>query len=195
MADNEPHNLEQLLERLCTASEGRDSVPLRTLVEATGRRSFGPLLLVTGLVPLSPLSGVPGLPSVMAIIVLLISAQLFMGRRSFWLPEWALKRSISSERFGKAVRFLQPVARIVDRLIHPRLESLTRGRAVYLLAFAAMAVALVMFPLELVPFANTLCGAALTVFGLALIAHDGLLVLLGLAAAGGAAVTALMAIM
>ena len=195
VTDSEPHNLEQLLERLGGAGEGEETVALGTLLDVTGRRSFGPLLLLTGLVPLSPLSGIPGLPSVMAVCVLLISAQLLMGRDCFWLPEWVLKREISRQRFDKALRFLNPVARFIDRFIHPRLQRLTRGRAVYGLAIVATAVALLMFPLELVPFANTLCGAAITVFGLALIAHDGLLVLLGYAAAGGAAAATLMTVM
>lgn len=58
---------------------------------------------------------------------------------------------------------------------------LARGPFAYLIGAVCILVAISMPPLELVPFANTTTVAALTAFGLALIAHDGLIAVLGLA--------------
>lgn len=190
MADTAPHNLVQMLELLRATGEARDSVSLRTMLEATGRRSFGPLLLLTGIIPLSPLSGVPGLSSVMAACVLLISAQLLLRREHFWLPRWLLHRRISRAQLERLLAFLQPIARVTDRLIHSRLERLTGNGGAYAIALVSTAIAVTMPPLEVVPFANTASGAALTIFGLALVARDGVLVLLGLAVTGCVAVAA-----
>lgn len=44
---------------------------------------------------------------------------------------------------------------------------------------------LAMPPMELIPFSANAAGAALTLFGLALVAHDGLLAWLGLALTAG----------
>jgi hypothetical protein len=52
----------------------------------------------------------------------------------------------------------------------------------YLIGFSAMLVALTIPMLEFIPFGATLAGAALTAFGLSLIARDGYLAVFSLAA-------------
>jgi hypothetical protein len=51
-----------------------------------------------------------------------------------------------------------------------------------------MMIALAIPPMELVPFAATIAGAALTAFALSLIADDGLLMLIALGFTAGVAV-------
>jgi hypothetical protein len=177
--NRELQNLTQLLERLKHNIDPGDHVSVGTMLEAIGRRSFGPILLFCGLLPASPLSGIPGLPSVIALLVLIVIIQLLTGHHHFWLPEWLLRRTVPKDKFCKALDFLQKPAHWVDRLLHPRLEYLTEGPAVYIIALICAIIALIMPPLELVPFANTSSGIALSIFGLALISHDGLLALLG----------------
>lgn len=178
-AENELSNLEQLLDRLKYKTCKGERVSVGAMLDAVGRRSFGPILLFCGLIPASPLSGIPGLPTVTAILVFTVIIQLLTGHHHFWLPEWLLRRKIPTKRFIKALDFLRKPARWIDRFIHPRLEMLTTGMAVYAVAVACAIIALLMPPLELVPFANTTTGIALSIFGLALISHDGFLVLLG----------------
>ena len=48
-----------------------------------------------------------------------------------------------------------------------------------------VAIGATMPPLEILPFLATTAGAALTMFGLALIARDGLMALIGMAFTGG----------
>jgi hypothetical protein len=50
---------------------------------------------------------------------------------------------------------------------------LTRDAGTYVIAIACLAIAAAMPPMEVVPFSANGAGAALTAFGLALIAHDG----------------------
>ncbi|MEZ0470800.1 exopolysaccharide biosynthesis protein [Luteimonas salinilitoris] len=171
--------LEGVLERLAEAARREGQVSVAEMLAAAGQRSFGPLLLVPGLIVLSPLSGVPGLPSAVAVLVLLVAAQLLCRRHHVWLPKWALRRSVSAGLLQRAVRVLRPVARVADRLTRPRLRVLAdaEGLALYPIALLCILIALTMPPLELVPFANSIAGAALTAFGLALITHDGLLAL------------------
>lgn len=174
--DRKPENLEALIGLLEEVGEREDRVSVNTMLQAVGQRTFGPLLMVPGLIALSPLSGIPGMPSTVGIMVLIIAGQLLLGRRHFWLPQWVLNRSVPQAKLLRALCFLKPVARTIDRLTAPRLRALTRNGAIYLVSLMAIAVAVTMPPLELVPFAATTAGAALTFFGLALIAHDGLLV-------------------
>ncbi len=168
-------NLEQLLDKLGEAADDRDRVALGTMLGAVGTRSFGPLLLFAGVISFSPLSGIPGVPTVMATLVLLIAVQLLLGRDHFWLPDRLLKRSISNDKVAKALKWMRPPARLIDRWIKPRLTFLVKGPSQYVIASLCVVIGLGMPVMELVPFSATAAGAAITAFGLSLIAHDGLL--------------------
>jgi hypothetical protein len=73
------------------------------------------------------------------------------------------------------------MARWVDRMVQPRLTLFTRGPALYANVLLCLLIALSMPPLELIPFANSINGAALAALGLALFAQDGVLALLAFA--------------
>src|SRR6056297_132132 len=89
MPNMEPdiRSLRQLLDTLRTIDHDHNPVNLDDILQVTGRRSFGPVLLVAGLVTLAPLIGdIPGVPTLMALLVVLVSGQLLAGRRQIWLP-------------------------------------------------------------------------------------------------------------
>ena len=177
--------LQQLVERLDKAATG-ERVTVESMMEAVGRSSFGALLLLGGLVTLSPLDIIPGIPTVIALGIILVCAQLLAGRRHFWLPAWLLRQSITRQRFRQALSWLKKPARLGDRLVRPRLTALAGDAAVKVIAIGSIVVALAMPVMEVVPFSANLAGIALTAFGLAVIAHDGLLALIafGATAAG-----------
>ena len=187
-------SLDELLACLAGAGDESEPVTLGEVVEAIGRRSFGPLLLLAGLIVFSPLSGIPGLPTIMAGFVLLIAGQLICRRRYFWLPRWLLARRVSRKCFNATIRILRRPARAVDRLLRPRLHILVGHAGLGVILLLSVALALIMPVLELFPFASSVAGAALTAFGLALIAHDGVLALLAIGTVGGGG-WALVAIM
>ncbi|WP_136064028.1 exopolysaccharide biosynthesis protein [Modicisalibacter radicis] len=185
--DEGPTNLEQLLRQLeRTVGHERRSearVSLALLVEAVGDRAFGPLLVIAGLITVMPLVGdIPGVPTLMALVVALSAGQLLLRRKRLWLPGWLLRRSLSQRGFLKGLRRLYPLARWTDRLLKPRLTGLTRHLGLRFIALTCLAIALCMPLMEFVPFSATGAGAALTAFGLALIARDGIVALLALGA-------------
>lgn len=180
-----PKNLESLITDLQQAPR-RDEVTLGELLQATGHRSFGPALLIPGLLLVTPVGGVPGMATIVGLIALVVAGQLVAGRTHFWLPKWILRRRLPSDRLEKALKWLRRPAKHIDRLLRPRLDVLVRKPALQVLALACAAIGLVMPMLEVVPFADTAPGVALIAFGLAMIAHDGLL---ALAAVGFCAVS------
>ena len=177
----EPRNLEELLDRIADAAQGRESVTVGNMVQEIGRQSFGPLFLFAGLIAFSPLSGIPGIPTTIAVLVLLVSVQMLMGRHCFWLPRWLLARSLGRGKVEAALRWTRPAARFVDRLLRPRLVSLMENGGAYAVAAIATIVALGVPLLEILPFAATLAGAVFTLFGLSIVARDGALALAGFA--------------
>jgi hypothetical protein len=110
----------------------------------------------------------------------LVMGQLLLGRKHVWLPNVLLNRSVEEAKLHKAVRWMQKPAGFVDRLLQPRLGFMVEGAMSYVIALLCLGVAFMMPAMELVPFSANLAGAALTAFGLALIARDGVLALIAL---------------
>lgn len=175
-----PGGLEDLLAQLADAKEEGGEVRIGALIEAVGRRSFGPVLLLAGLIAVSPLSGIPGMPTTIAVIVVAVAGQFLFGRRHFWLPQWVQRRHVPYDKFCKGLERVKRPARFVDRFLKPRLEVVTHAGGVHAIAILCIVIAATMPPLEIVPFAATAAGAALTLFGLSLIAEDGMVALIAL---------------
>ena len=117
----------------------------------------------------------------MGICVLLTGGQMLFGREHFWLPHWLIQRTIAREKICKALGLLRRPARFVDRLIRPRVTNLIQGAGAYVIAVLCIAIGGALPAMELVPFATNGAGAALTAYGLALVARDGLVALIALA--------------
>lgn len=188
-ADEEVTDLEQLLDRIEEAAEeDGESVSLEEILKFVGRRSFGPVLLLAGIVTVAPIVGdIPGVPTVIGLFVLLVGVQLLFGRDHFWLPQWMLRRSMANDKLCKAIGWMRRPAAFIDRFLKPRLPMFTEGPMVHVIALVCVGIAVAMPLMEVVPFTANFAGAALTAFGLSLIAHDGLLALLAFAFTGATA--------
>jgi hypothetical protein len=179
-ADPEVRSLEELLERADRAGGKRTSV--EDVMEAVGSRSFGPLLLLPGLVMVAPVVGdIPGVPVMMGLFVVLATSQLLFGRDHVWLPRWLLRRSVASSKVHKGVSWLLPVGRFFDRLSRRRLEWLIHGPGLYAIGILCTLVALATPAMEIVPMSANVAGVAIATFGLALIARDGIVAVCGFA--------------
>ncbi|WP_027135074.1 exopolysaccharide biosynthesis protein [Geminicoccus roseus] len=176
----ELRSLGAVLERLERAARRQDEVSVADLQAAIGKRSFGPLLLVPGLVVLSPLSGIPTLPTFAAGILLLIAVQILGGRTSIWLPGRLARRTLPRHGLLKALAILEPGARVADRFVKPRLRILTGFWGIKAVALVCLLIAVTMPPLEILPFINSGAGLVIVIFALGITAHDGILVLAGL---------------
>ncbi|WP_252106160.1 MULTISPECIES: exopolysaccharide biosynthesis protein [unclassified Halomonas] len=178
--ENDASSLTELLDALDQMENEKSRVSVEDIVDAVGRRSFGPMLLVAGLIVLAPVVGdIPGVPTLMAALVLLTSSQLLLGRRSFWLPRWLLNRSVSRKGFDKALKWMRRPGRWVDGLMGVRLAWMSGYLGMRATALACVLIALAMPPMEFVPFSANGAGLALTLFGLGLVARDGLVLALG----------------
>lgn len=181
-----PKDLEGLLNELNeVARKAGDKVSVREVYCAVGERSFGPLLLVAGLLGMTPVSAIPGAPTALALVTLLIAAQLLFGRRTLWLPKRLLDLSTPAGRLMTTVKVARKPARVIDRVVKPRLGFLTGRVADRIVAAACVLVALAVPPLELLPFVAFVPATAIAAFGLGLVARDGLLILVAFAASAG----------
>lgn len=173
-------SLVELLDQIDEARTDTSSISFGEILDAVGRRSFGPLLIVAGLIVLAPVIGdIPGMPTIMGAFVALVASQIVIGRDHLWLPKWMLDRSVKSSKLDKPLRFLRKPAKWIDTLTRPRLRALVGGPAARVVAGICLLLAAVMPLMEVVPFSANAAGLVLVVFGLALIASDGLMALVG----------------
>jgi hypothetical protein len=112
---------------------------------------------------------------------------MLLRRGCFWLPQWMLERSVKSDKLRKGLKWTKKPAAWIDKILRPRLHRFVEGAGAYMIAIASGAVALLTPTLELIPFSANLAGAVLTVFGLALVARDGLMAIVGLVLVAGTA--------
>lgn len=175
--DREPADIEELLDRIEAGAADRSHVSIGEMMDSVGRRTFGPVVLLVGLILVTPLSGVPGMPSLMGLLTLLTLGQVLMGRTHFWLPGWLAQRQIPRKKLVQGLELLRPPARRIDRLIRPRLTPLVKGPGLYVMALACMIISVALPATEVVPFSASIAGLALMTFGLSIISKDGLLAL------------------
>ncbi|MFP4639258.1 MAG: exopolysaccharide biosynthesis protein [Guyparkeria sp.] len=177
----EPRNLGELLARIAAVAAETERLDLGRIIDALGTRSFGPFLLLIGVLLVSPLSGIPGVPTTMGIALVLTSLQLLFGRKVFWLPRWLLSRSVSTDRLLRALNSLQRPARYVDWFLRPRLSFLVANGGTIGIALTCVMLGLMMPVMEVVPFSATAAGLSVVLFGLAMVSFDGVFVLLAVA--------------
>jgi hypothetical protein len=73
----------------------------------------------------------------------------------------------------------RPYARRIDDFLKPSFTQVTDFPATRIIAIVAIALALSMFPLALVPFAVAIPSSAIVLFALGLTARDGRLIIAG----------------
>jgi hypothetical protein len=174
----EVHSVCDVLDKLRELADSHDKVKIGDMLEAVGKRSFGPFLLLPALIDISPIGSIPGLPTLLGVMIAIIAFQLLIGRDHLWLPGFIANRARKSEDVRKAADKLKPLANRLDRWFHGRLPRLTSKPLQRIGAAIIMVLVLTVPPLELLPLATTLPMAAIGAFGLALLVHDGLLMLI-----------------
>ncbi len=173
----------ELLEDVIASIRG-EHFTLRDLLATMGENG---LLLLCGFLSLPflfPVS-IPGVSTVFGAGIVLISAAITLNRLP-WLPGKIADRRLESERLmpvlERGVRFL----RRIDRFFAPRLPVLTTGAMVNRVNGLALmgAGVLLMLPLSLIPFSNTLPAVAVLLLSAGISQRDGLIVAAGYAMIG-----------
>ena len=175
----QPEAMAEVIEEIHDAVEESGDTHVGDLLDAMGKTSFIPVLMVPALAVVSPLSGVPGFSSAAGLAIALVSAQLLIGREQLWLPRWLTERRITSRWLERATRSLWRPARWFDSHTKPRLSFLAAppfDRVIYL--FCTLC-GLVMPFMELLPFTSSLMAFAVVMMALALLVGDGLFALVG----------------
>ena len=173
--------LDRLTDRI-NADPTPEALTVGEIVDAVGRRSYGPLLLIIGLFAISPITAIPGLTWLSSLLILLIAAQMAVGMPRPWLPGALLKVKLPRQSFLDFIEKVRPRAEKLERggWLKTRLAWLSEPPLVNVVALAIIAAALITIPLALMPLAPLAPGLAIVLFGLGMTARDGLWLLIGM---------------
>jgi hypothetical protein len=156
-------------------------IRLGVLLSAVGRRSYGPLLLLAGLIAISPLTVLPFTTTIVAAITLLLAGQMVLGLKRPWLPRRILDIRVPRRAFFAFLDRARPVVERLDgALLRARWTFMTVPLFVNAVALCVCAAALITFPLSIVPFAPLAPGVAIVLFGLGMTARDGMWLSVGI---------------
>lgn len=187
----EPNSVGDVIEGLDEiADEADEKVCFGDVLDKFGSRSFAPVMMVLALLEISPLGAVPGVPTALAICIFAVAAQMLAGRDHIWVPGWVSNIGVSPDKLHKGAEKMEGVGEKIDSLSDSRLEFLTRGPAIQAAAAVIMLLCLFVAPLELLPWASMGPMLAIAIISLAIMARDGLAMLIAwlvaLGAVGGA---------
>lgn len=176
-----PMRLSEISDTLNDLAKEQDSVSIGRVIEKLGSRGYAPFLIVPAALEISPVGGLPGVPTLLAFIVALVAGQMLIGRSHLWLPGFLRKRSLGSSKLSKSLDKIEPVITRMDKWFsQERLSTLTHSPVTNVAALACILLALTVPPLEFIPFASTAPMAAIAMIGIALLVHDGWLMLAAL---------------
>lgn len=136
-------------------------------------RAWGGLLFIFAAINVLPLP--PGTSVFFAIPLIIVSAQMVIGRASPWFPARIDRRGVRKSELERLVAKMHGFEARIERVFKPRLGKLTGPTATRLIGLACLFLALLAaIPIPLFHMAP---AAAILLFGLALIYRDGVVVI------------------
>jgi hypothetical protein len=148
-----------------------ERVRLRDVVDILEDRAYGLLLLILALPNVIP-NPVPGLSGILGVPLVLVAAQLALGRPHPWFPKVLAERSLATAHFAAMVERIVPWLRRLEHLTRPRLRWLCKQPFERMLAVFCLVLAFVLaLP---IPLGNILPALAVSLIALGLIEHDGI---------------------
>ena len=178
-AADEKKSLSMILREIVTADPASVDT-LGEIIDRFGRRSFGVVLFVFGLISAVPLP--PGFTTVIGLPLLFLTPQVAIGLGSPWLPKGLRNKPVSVQNLDKLIEKVLPRFAAAERLSRPRLTFLFGPIGDRLIGLICTALAVVV--LLPIPFIHGPPALTIALFALALFNRDGILALIAYAAAG-----------
>jgi hypothetical protein len=170
--------LSQTLTNTASSISG-EQITLRQLLELIGEQGlllFCMILVIPFLLPIS----IPGVSTVFGLVIILIGIGVTLNRLP-WLPRRLMERAVATANLVEAMKKGAETFARLDRVIRPRLLPLTDGAVINRINGLGLTLGgiLLLFPLGLVPFSNTLPGIAVLFLAVGILQRDGLFIIAG----------------
>jgi hypothetical protein len=166
------------LQRHFFSEECSAQVSLASVLDLAGERVFGFLFVLLALPSALPVPA-PGYSIPFGVLMLILAAQLIIGRQRPWFPKKWLNHEIPIKKVQGFIQAGLSWLRRIELISRPRMTMVCTsfvGRAVIGCAIALMAISM-MIP---IPGTNTLPAMGIFITGFGLLDDDGVISLAGL---------------
>jgi hypothetical protein len=170
------HKLSDSLNALQDTLHG-ETITFGELAEKFEDRSLAFFMFLLALPASIPIPG-PGINLIVALPLLLLTAQLAMGRQHVWFPRGLKEKAIKTETVKGFINKTMPHLLRVERFITPRLQFLTLAPMRNIIGVCGFIMSLsISLPL---PLTNTVPSIGVTMMSAGILTRDGLLVIAGI---------------
>lgn len=156
------------------ADTARTRISVADIMEATGNRAIGALILLFAAPNVLPTP--PGTSSILGMPLVYLTAQLMLGRLP-WLPKFISQRSIYRADFIGMMDRAAPILARAEKLLKPRLGFLVSAPAERVVGTICFLLAMIL--LLPIPLGNMLPALAICLFAFGILERDGLWILAG----------------
>ncbi|HRD45964.1 MAG TPA: exopolysaccharide biosynthesis protein [Caulobacter sp.] len=169
--------LSAILVEICDDPE--PTITVGEIVDRFGHRAFGAMLFFFSAPNWLPLP--PGSSTFLAMPLIVLTPQMVVGVQGPWLPRFIEDRTMKRAELAGAIRKIVPMLRRIETVSRPRLSFLFGPVGDRLIGLTCFLLALVL--LLPIPLGNMAPAAAIAALGLAMVQRDGVIALIGYAAA------------
>jgi hypothetical protein len=155
------------------------SITLRDLLSMIGEQGMLFFCIILTIPFLTPIP-LPGVSTVFGLLIMLISLGVILNRVP-WLPRQLMNRGISSSQLNPVLRRGSQLFSKIERFIRPRILALTHKATTNRLNGFALLLggAVLILPLPIIPFSNTLPGWGILLLAAGMLQRDGVFVIIG----------------
>jgi hypothetical protein len=152
------------------------SVSVSMFLSVFGKNGLVICVLAFALPNIVPI-GLPVISSISGLLIMIVSAQIALGRTSIYLPKTLGNKQLSSDKIKKIIEFSLPILNFIERFAKPRLYNSS--------IFSKKLIALYNFFLGFIlflpiPFVNFIIAFFICILSIGLLQKDGLLMSIGI---------------
>ncbi len=179
-----PESLSAILQRMAAYSQKGD-LSLGQIIRQIGDKGYGLLLIVLSLPSALPVPAA-GYSTPFGLLLTIIGLQMLFGRKTLWLPAWAMRKNINRALALKMFHAGHKIFSRFEHIIRPRLSWIAGPWGIPLMGLLVILMSLLM--ILPIPLTNTAPAAVIFLIGIGLTEDDGLF-------AAGACLAGLLALL
>ena len=174
MSEPEKTRTSEILVQLAETGDS-ENMSVGEVLDALSDRAFGMIMLVLALPCAVPFVYI--IPQIVSVPMLLIAAQITVGRHTLWMPKGLRKRSFPRASFLTLAKRARRYLGWAEAISKPRLTAFTNGRMEQLFGLFMVVFSIsVALP---IPLTNTTPGIAIAIMSIGFIERDGFFVVVG----------------
>ncbi len=172
-----PTTITALFAALLKIAKQKGHLSLKDALHHMDGRVYGILFLLLALPNTLPIPSPPGLSGLTGVPIMLLGAQIALGRTTPWLPARIINYQMSLEWCERIAVKAQPTIDRVEKLLHPRLKWV--GEGMWLRMAGALIILLSALLSLPVPFGNVLPSIPIVMIALGMVEQDGYFIMAG----------------